>query len=202
MYLTYRLSIALPLLYSSHVFMPTGRQAMLNKPSRLLIVLAFVLLSQMANAFVDPPTLAPASPTESQTISVNIRVGQCDALGEMPGYPQITQTANAIRILLDSYHAFFAEYCNIIVGVRTFPLGTYPAGSYTVQVDRTYEAILPTRTIVETLGILPFTVAGSPAPAVLPTTGSIALLALFMSILLIAAPALSRRQLHRNTFHP
>jgi hypothetical protein len=199
MYLTYRLSIALPLLYSSHVFMPTGRQAMLNKPSRLLIVLAFVLLSQMANAFVDPPTLAPASPTESQTISVNIRVGQCDALGEMPGYPQITQTANAIRILLDSYHAFFAEYCNIIVGVRTFPLGTYPAGSYTVQVDRTYEAILPTRTIVETLGILPFAVT---APVALPALGFASLFALFAAILLIAAAVLRHRHLDRNIFNP
>jgi hypothetical protein len=175
---------------------------MLRKILRSTLVLAFVLSSQMAQAFVDAPTLSPANPTESQTVSVNIRVGECDALGEVPGYPKITQTGNAIRILLDSVHVSYPEFCNIIVGVRTFPLGTYPAGSYTVQVDRTYEAILPTRTIVETLGILPFTVAGSPAPAVLPTTGSIALLALFMSILLIAAPALSRRQLHRNTFHP
>ena len=174
---------------------------MLRKFLRSTLLLAVVLSSQIAQAFVDPPTLSPANPTEGQTVSVNIRVGQCDGLPVGPT-EQITQTGNNIRILLDSYHAFFAEYCNIIVGVRTFPLGVYPAGSYTVQVDRTYEAILPTRTIVETLGVLPFTVAALPAPAVLPTTGFFGLLALFMAILLIATPVFSRRQLHRNTSHP
>jgi len=55
---------------------------------------------------------------------------------------------------------------------------------------------------VETLGILPFTVAGAPAPAVLPTTGFIGLLTLFATILFIAVPVLRRRQLHRNTSNP
>ena len=173
---------------------------MQRKFMRSLIVLTLVLLSQLANAFVDPPTLSPTNPMEGQTISVNIRVGQCDALPVGP--EQITQTGNAIRILLDSYHAFDSEFCNIIVGVRTFPLGAYPAGSYTVQVDRTFELPLPPRTIVETLGILPFTVAGAAEPAVLPTTGLIGLLALFATLLLTAAWVLRRRQLDRNTSNP
>ena len=165
---------------------------------RPLIVLAFVLLSQLANAFVDPPTLSPTNPAEGQTISVNIRFGQCDALGEVPGYPQITQTDNAIRILLHSIHVSYPEFCNVPILIRSFPVGAYPAGTYTVQVDRTYDAILPPRTVVETLGILPFTIAAAPAPAVLPTTGLIGLLALFATMLLIAAPVLSRRQRDRN----
>jgi hypothetical protein len=163
-------------------------------------MLAFVLSSQMAQAFVDPPTLSSTNPTESQTVSVNIRFGQCDALGEVPGYPQITQTGNSIRILLHSIHVSYPEFCNVPILIRNFPVGAYPAGAYTVQVDRIYDVILPTRTIMETLGILPFTVAGSPAPVVLPTNGFVGLLVLFMSLLLIAAPVLSRRQLHRNTF--
>ena len=167
---------------------------------RSLIFLTLMLLSQLAQAFVDPPTLSPTNPTEGQTVSVSIRVGQCDGLPG--GAEQITQTGNSIRILLNSYHAFDSEFCNIIVGVRTFPLGAYPAGSYTVQIDRTYEAVLPPRTIVETLGILPFTVTGAAAPAVLPTTGFIGLLALFATILLVAAPVLRRRQLYRNTSNP
>ena len=171
---------------------------MQRKFMRSLIVLTLVLLSQLANAFVDPPTLSPTNPMEGQTISVNIRVGQCDGLPERPGFPQITQTGNAIRILLDSSHISDPEFCNIIVGVRTFPVGAYPAGSYTVQIDRSYEAPLPPRTIVETLGILPFTVTGAAAPAVLSTNGLIGLLVLFVTMLLIAAPVLSRRQRDRN----
>jgi len=169
---------------------------MQQKFMRSAIMLAIVLLSQLSNAFVDPPTLSPTNPTEGQTVSVNIRVGQCDVLPVGP--EQITQTGNSIRILLNSIHISYSEFCNIIVGVRTFPLGVYPPGSYTVQVDRTYELPLPPQTIVETLGILPFTVAGAPAPAVLPTNGFIGLLALFVTVLLIAAPVLSRRQRDRN----
>jgi len=176
--------------------------AMQRKFMRSLIVLTFVSLSQLASAFVDPPTLSPANPMEGQTISVNIRAGQCDALGEVPGYPQITQTGNAIRILLHSIRVYDSEFCNVPILIRSFPVGVYPAGAYTVQVDRTYEVPLPPRTIVETLGILPFTVAGAPAPAVLPTTGFIGLLTLFATILFIAVPVLRRRQLHRNTSNP
>ncbi len=169
---------------------------MQRKFMRSFIVLTFVSLSQLASAFVDPPTLSPANPMEGQTISVNIRAGQCDALGEVPGYPQITQTGNAIRILLHSIHVSYPEFCNVPILIRNFPVGVYPAGSYSVQVDRTYDAILPSRTIVETLGILPFDVV---APAPLPAIGFISQLILFATILLITTTVLRRRQLCRNT---
>jgi len=172
--------------------------AMQRNFMRSAIMLVFAMLSQLANAFVDPPTLSPTNPTEGQTVSVSIRVGQCDALGEVPGYPQITQTGNAIRILLHSIRVYDSEFCNVPILIRSFPVGVYPAGAYTVQVDRTYEVPLPPQTIVETLGILPFTVSGAPAPAVLPTTGFIGLLTLFATILFIAVPVLRRRQCDRN----
>ena len=172
---------------------------MQRKFMRSLIVLTLVLLSQLANAFVDPPTLSPTNPTEGQTISVNIRIGVCDAFIEQTGYPQITQSGNAIRILIPSIHAFDSSFCNFGTGIAIDPIGSYPPGSYTVQVDRTYTAVGPIRTVVETLGILPFTVAGAPAPAVLPANGFIGLLALFATLLLIAIPVLRRRQLYCDT---
>ena len=171
---------------------------MQQKFMRSAIMLAIVLLSQLANAFVEPPTLSPTNPMENQTVSVNIRIGVCDAFIEQTGYPQITQSGNAIRILIPSIHAFDSSFCNFGTGIAIDPIGSYPPGSYTVQVDRTYTAVGPTRTVVETLGILSFTVAAAPAPAVLPTTGLIGLLALFATLLLIAAPVLRRRQRDSN----
>ena len=175
---------------------------MLRKFLRSTFMLVFVLFTQLAQAFVDPPTLSPANPTEGQTVSVNIRIGVCDAFVEQTGFPQITQSVNAIRILIPSIHAFDSSFCNFGTGTAIDSIGAYPPGSYTVQVDRTYTAVGPTRTIVENLGILPFTVAALPAPAVLPTNGFIGLLILFAAIVLIAARVLSRWQLHRNTSHP
>lgn len=165
---------------------------------RSVAMLTLVLLSQLAQAFVDPPTLSPANPMEGQTISVNIRVGQCDALPV--GYEQITQTGNAIHLLLNSYHASDLEFCNIAIGTPNFPLGAYSAGAYTLQVDRTYA--VRDGNVVETLGTLPLTVAAAPAPAVLATNGLIGLFALFATLLLIAVPVLLRRQLYRNTSNP
>ena len=171
---------------------------MQRKFMRSLIVLTLMLLSQLAQAFVDQPTLSPNNPTENQTVFVNIRIGVCDSFIEQTGYPQITQSGNAIRILIPSIHAFDSSFCNFGTGIAIDSIGAYPPGSYTVQVDRTYTAVGPTRTVVDTLGVLAFTVAAAPAPAVLPTNGFIGLLALFAAILLIAVSVLRRRQRDRN----
>jgi len=172
---------------------------MQRKFMRSLIVLMLVLLSQLAQAFVDPPTLSPINPTESQTVSVNIRIGVCDAFVEQTGYPQITQSGNAIRILIPSIHAFDSSFCNFGTGTAIDPIGAYPPGSYTIQVDRTYTAVGPTRTVVETLGILPFTVTAAPAPASLPTVGFVGLITLIAIILLIAKMVLRHRDFNRNS---
>ncbi len=172
---------------------------MLLKFLRTAIMLAFVLLSQLAQAFVDPPTLSPINPTENQTVSVNIRIGVCDSFIEQAGYPQITQSGNAIRILIPSIHAFDSSFCNFGTGTAIDPVGAFPPGSYTVQVDRTYTAVGPTRTVVETLGILPFIVTAAPAPASLPTMGIVGLIALITMILLIARMALRQQNFDRNS---
>lgn len=172
--------------------------AMQRKFMRSLIVLTLVLLSQLANAFVDPPTLSPTNPTEGQTVSVNIRVGQCDALpATVPGYPQITQTGNALRILLYSLNQYDPEFCIYPTLMTTTAAGTYPAGSYTLQVDRTYSS--RNGPVVETLGTLPFIVTAGPQPASLPAISLGGLVALMAIILLIAVMVLRHRQPDRNT---
>lgn len=58
------------------------------------------------------------------------------------------------------------ELCFWPVGTATVPVGVYPVGAYTLQVDRIYSDV-GGNTIVETLGLRPITVAGAAAP-VLP----------------------------------
>ena len=167
---------------------------MLLKVLRTAITLAFVLISQMAQAFFDLPTLSPTNPMEGQAISVHITGGGCDTLVEKTGYPQITQTGNAIRFLAPSVHSDFSDFCIYPVGTATYVIGTYPVGSYTVQVDRSYIPFGgPIPVVVETLGTLPFIVAA--APAALPANGVFVLLTLITTTLLIGIVALRRRRL-------
>jgi len=131
-------------------------------PALMLLLTSF---AQTAHAFLDPPYITPEHPVAGETISVNIYGGICDAIVGAPGYPQITQEGNAIRILLLSVSYSSPELCFWTIGTATVPVGAYPVGSYTLQVDRTYSDG-GGNTIVETLGLLPFTVAGVAAPVV------------------------------------
>jgi len=149
--------------------------------------LALSLFAQSACAFLDPPYITPEHPLAGDTISVNIYGGICDAIGSVPGYPQITQDGNAIRILLLSVHYDSPKLCFWPVGTATDPIGAYPAGSYTLQVDRIYSDV-GGNPIVETLGILPFTVAGAATPAVpVPALRQTGLCLLILTIVGIAA---------------
>lgn len=160
-------------------------------------MLLFSSLAQTAHAFLDPPYITPEHPIAGETISVNIYGGVCDAIGSVPGYPQITQDGNAIRILLLSVHYDSPKLCFWPVGTATDPIGAYPAGSYTLQVDRTY-ADVGGNTIVETLGILPFTVAGAAAPVVsVPALHQPGLWVLILTVFGTAmAAAVRRTRLH------
>ena len=132
----------------------------------LVLGVALSFVGRSAEAFFDTPYVTPEHPVTGETISVNVRGGQCDALmGAIP--PQITQDGSSIRILFWSVHYTDSELCFLGVGTATLPVGSYSAGNYTLQVDRFYGNILG-ETIYETLGVIPFTVTGgasSPVPA-------------------------------------
>lgn len=134
------------------------------------LALMLSLFAQAAHAFIDPPYLTPEHPVAGETVSVNIRFGVCDAIaGDFADYPQITRQGNAIRILFWSVSNDDPILCNYPVGTGSRAVGAYPAGAYTLQVDRSYFEGFGTP-ITETLGILPFTVAGGAVePAPMPT---------------------------------
>lgn len=148
-----------------------------------LLALLCAFFAQTASAFIDPPYLTPAQPLGGQTVSVNIRGGVCDGIGTIPGYPQITQEGNAIRIVLWSVSYTDPILCNIPIGTATYAVGAFAPGAYTLQMDRDYQGDLG-EILTETLGVLPFTVVGGASPPVsAPTLGGPGLLVLFLAVL-------------------
>jgi hypothetical protein len=130
------------------------------------LALMLSLFAQAAHAFIDPPYLTPEHPVAGETVLVNIRFGICDAIFASP---QITLEGNAIRILFQSTSETDPILCNFPIGTGSTAVGAYPSGSYTLQVDRSYFDGFGTPA-TETLGILPFTVAGGAVePAPMPT---------------------------------
>lgn len=161
----------------------------------LALALSLSFLAQTARAFIDPPYLAPEHPAPGEIVSVKIRAGECDSIGTIADYPRITQTGNAIRIVLWSTTDTDPILCNTPIGTGTYAVGGYPAGSYTLQVDRDYFGAAG-ELLTETLGVLAFTVTGGTVPPVsAPTLTGFGLWMLVVSVLGLAAYRLRSRQL-------
>jgi hypothetical protein len=137
-----------------------------------LLLLGFLAL-RPAQAFVDPPWITPEHPQASETVYVNLRFGICDVILTAPIPPQITQSGSHVRILLWSVHNTDPILCNYPILTAAVPVGSFPSGSYTLQVDRWYQDDIGNGdTITETLGVLPFAVEGAAAPPTpLPALG-------------------------------
>ena len=149
---------------------------------RIALVLFVAFFARSAQAFIDPPWITPSNPTIGDMVSVNIHGGACDAMLEEPGYPQIVQAGNSIRIVLYGVHYAFEDFCIFPIGTTTFPVAGFPEGAYTLQVDFAYDDYLLGPTIT-TLGVVPFTVtspsaAATPAPTLSPVTLLVLTLAL------------------------
>jgi hypothetical protein len=139
-------------------------------PHRMATILALTLgfAPLGAQAFIDPPWVTPMAPRADEIVSVNFRMGECDARVEHPGYPQVTRQGNAIRLLVYGHHWETQDLCIYPVGTGTEPIGGFPPGDYNVTVDFAYENYHLGLTVI-TLGVIPFTVAGvtsaTPVPA-------------------------------------
>ena len=143
----------------------------------LVMLLLLASSAQTAHAFIDPPWITPAEPRAGETVSVNIRMGVCDVTAERPGYPQITQEGNAIRILEYGHHWDDAELCIWGIGTSIDPIGAFPRGDYTLTVDFIYYNY-PDGYATINLGVIPFTVTGAPPAMPVPTSHPLGLFAL------------------------
>jgi hypothetical protein len=126
------------------------------------LVLVLALCAQPASAFLDPPYLTPANPIAGELVSVNIYGGECDVADTGVIWPApVTQQGNAITILLTGIHEGDPEFCYFSVGTETKPVGRFPPGNYTLDVERRYGTVF-SEWAQETLGIIPFTVSAVP----------------------------------------
>jgi hypothetical protein len=164
---------------------------------RTIVVLPFLLfvLSRPASAYVGPPYISPAEPTANEAISVNMYGDECDVVDDgIVWPPPVTQSGNVITISFTGIHEEDPEFCYFGVGTGTYPVGTFPAGSYTLKVERRYGTPFGTWAH-ETLGIIPFTVTGAPAaqPISAPTLSKAGLATLLLVMFGAALRAMRRR---------
>ena len=162
---------------------------------RLMPIAAFLLalLSIPAHAFWDPPYVTPVNPTAGEVLSVNIRLGVCDAIYSRQDYPQITRNANAIHVLEYGQHWEPGELCIFGVGTVADQLGVFPPGQYALTFDLFY--IDFTGPHILTLGVVPFVVTdAAPSAIPTPTTSQLGLLALILALLALTASVLRVRR--------
>ena len=172
--------------------MPRSSLAFIKSVTGTSVALACIVFGRTAYGFLDPPYLTPALPAAGDTVSVNIHDGICDGIIGIPGYPQVTQNGSSIRILLWSASYTDPILCNIPEGTGTYVVGSYPPGSYTLQVDREYFGDLG-EILTETLGVIPFAIAGGATQAVaLPVLNLYGLGGLGLVLFMLARSKLRR----------
>ena len=167
---------------------------------RGLLTFALALCAQNASAFLDPPYITPANPTGGELVSVNVYGGECDLVDMGIDWPPpVTQQGNAITILFTGIHEGDPEWCYYDVGTATYPVGAFPPGSYTLDVERRYMGFSGPW-VQETLDIIPFTVSGVPLqqPIEAPVLNSVGFTSLLLAV--FAAALLTLRS-HRLKPH-
>ena len=160
-----------------------------------LLAVALALCAQRASAFLDPPYLTPANPVAGELVSVNIYGGECDLVDMGINWPPpVTQQGNEITILFTGIHEGDPEFCYYGVGTATYPVGTFPPGSYTLDVERRYGTPFGTWA-QETLGVVPFTVSAGPQqqPVETPALTSAGVTALLLALIGAALRNLRKR---------
>jgi len=159
----------------------------------LLVAVLLFAAAPTVRAAITLEGITPARPLAGQTVTARLSDGECDSLLYASGYPRITRNGNNIRMVVESYHANSLPFCLFTPSTIGISVGSFSAGSYSLQVDRHYIAFLG-NSVIETVGTAPFTVAAAAAEPI-PTVGTVGLLAMISSIVLGACLALRRRKI-------
>jgi hypothetical protein len=155
-----------------------------SRRHQVLLALALALGVQPAWAFLDPPYLTPANPMAGELVSVNIYGGECDVADDGVAWPPpVTQQGSSITILLTGLHEGDPEFCYFGIGTNTKPVGRFPPGNYTLDVERRYGTIFG-EWAQETLGIIQFTVSAAPQqqPVETPTLSGAGIAVLLLAL--------------------
>jgi hypothetical protein len=135
--------------------------------------------SQSANAFVDSPVLVTTNPIAGQPVLISITAGVCDAIADGTPFPPPAVAQNGASILMTVWTvaSLDPEECFYPTATAILTVGTFPVGTYVLQVDRIY--LGGGGPVTETLGSLNFTVSAIPTLPTLGVAGEL-LLALFV----------------------
>jgi hypothetical protein len=156
--------------------------------------LAFTLTAPNVYAFIDPPWIMPAAPRSGEVVSAKLRMGICDAVAFRPGYPQITQQGNQIRLVEYGDRAPTEDLCIYPILTTTQPIGSFTPGDYVLTVDFTYDNY-PFGLTTITLGVIPFTVTGATTATQVPALTFQGMVAL---LIILSCPAYRRLRIRRN----
>ena len=167
-------------------------QGALKQCGALGLAVLFLLFAQGAQAFFDPPWITPAVPRAGETVSVNIHGGVCDGIFSRPGYPQITQQGNTVRLLEYGHHWDDVDLCIYGIGTLVEPIGSFPPGDYVLNVDLMYPDFFGEPQILN-IGVVPFSVTGATPPISVPTFSLAGLLTLVLVMGGFAARTLQHR---------
>lgn len=139
------------------------------------LVLMLSLFSSAARAEFGAPYITPSPPVAGEQLLVNVPIYQieyCDAIVHVGDYPIVSREGNTITILFNGIrYGALGEWCIYPPGTATHSFGAYSLGSYTLVVQLRY-ANKGGDWIIDTLGVVPFTVAPTIAETVaVPTWG-------------------------------
>lgn len=96
---------------------------------RCTVMACLTLLACQANAFIDPPVIAPLSPTDETPVSVEVRNGLCDRIFDYT----ITSPVNPVEVILHRIPTQQDPLCINPIQTAVVPLGVLPAGTHQVR---------------------------------------------------------------------
>lgn len=127
-------------------------------------------------------------------MTINVRMGVCDAIFAREGFPRITTDGKTIHIVVYGQHWPPGELCTFPTGTASLSLGNYLHGNYVVNFEMFYLDFLGEPKYLS-LGTVPFTVKGdAQVPSAVPSLSAIGLM--IMALLLFAA-VFRNRAAHR-----
>jgi hypothetical protein len=168
---------------------------MSNRRLGLLLTFFGTLFVPPVQAFWDPPYVTPAHPTTNDAVSINARLGVCDAFYHDPDYPKIATGGGNIRIVSIGFHNQPGDdACNLPTTLNTYQIGNFPPGSYTVTYDLYYMDFFGAYQYLN-LGMVQFDVAAFPATTEsAPTLNLFAISALALALAALGIIGMSKRK--------
>jgi hypothetical protein len=141
-----------------------GVVVLFRMPSTVLVLFLCLFASSQGQASMSAPQIFPAEPMAGQTVSLQLQAQGCDAVVQEPGYPRFRFDGTTIRLLVQTIHAVDPAACIYDPPARaTFDLGSYPAGTYTLQVERHYDMRMGLA-VVQSIGSQTFTARANTPP--------------------------------------